>query len=373
MELKETPKPKKSIFNAFLAKRSTKVEPHSFDERNGTRFNIDNILHEQSSSHDQRPLQTSVSANSTPIKRLYKIGKLNRLWHCHGSNLSLTSNHSIPSHFLRKTSHSTKKRIANTKDRHSHPISSTHDVFYVTDNSSNDDLIKRSKSLNPNQNQNHSNSTIVNHNNSLSMHQNFSIEQFDNDIPKMGLSKSQEQIIVNDIDENTLCDSKQRSPTSKSHDGNFSWNRDELDYPKGHSIAMSACRSRLREKLLPPGYINKIQQTNEKQISNEQQQNSSFSNISNNKGDRSSATEQRNARSYSCDILQNAKRSGRAESLAKNSLMAAQLINLIPTEVARERYFDLAFIQYMYKYYQCSKIHNLALKMIGWMLRQRIK
>lgn len=352
MELKETPKPKKSIFNAFLAKRSTKVEPHSFDERNGTSFNIDEILHEQSSSHVQHPLQTSVSANSTPIKRLYKIGKLNRLWHCHGSNLSLTSNHSIPSHFLRKTSHSTKKRIANTKDRHSHPISSTHDVFYVTDNSSNNDLIKRSKSLNPNpnqnqnQNRNHSNATV---NNSLSMHHNVSIEQFDNDIPKRGLSKSQEQIIVNDIDENTLFDSsKQRSPTSKSHDGNFTWNPDELDYPIVHSIAMSACRSRLREKLLPPGYMHKIQQANE-QSSNEQQQNSS--NITNNnKGDRSSGTEQRNTRSFSCDILHSAKRSGRAESLAKNSLMAAQLINLIPTEVARERCVcvyvcDAAFIE----------------------------
>lgn len=348
MELKETTKPKKSIFNAFLAKRSTKVEPHSVEERNGTRFNIDEILHEQSSSHHQHPLQTSVSANSTPIKRLYKIGKLNRLWHCHGSNLSLTSNHSIPSHFLRKTSHNTNKRIANTKDRHSHPISSTHNVFYATDNSSsNDDSIKRSKSHNPNQKQNHTNAATVN-NNTLSMHHNRSIEQFDNDIPKLGVSKSQEQIIVNDIDENFLCDSsKQRSPSSKSHDGNFPWNRNELDYPEGHSIAMSACRSRLREKLLPPGYVHKIQQANE-QFSNEQQQNSSFSNISNNnnKGDRSSAMEQPNARSYSCDIQQNAKRSGRAESLAKNSLMAAQLINLIPTEVARERYCDLVFIEH---------------------------
>lgn len=339
MELKETLKPKKSIFNAFLAKRSTKVEPHSFDERNGKRFNIDDILHEQSSSHDHHyPLQTSVSANSTPIKRLYKIGKLNRLWHCHGSNISLTSNHSISSHFLRKTSHSTKKRIANTKDRRSHPISSTHDVMnYNTDNSSNVDSIKRSKSLNPNpkSHQNDSNAPV---NNSLLMNHNLSIEQFDTDIPNLGLSKSQEEIIVNDIDENILCESsKQRSPTSKSHDGHFSWNRDELDYPKGHSIAMSACRSRLREKLLPPGYMHQIQQSNE-QYSNHQEQQQ-------NKGDRLSAIEQRNTRSYSCDILQNAKRNGKAESLAKNSLMAAQLINLIPTEVARERYFDLAFIE----------------------------
>lgn len=358
MEFKESSKPKKSIFNTFLAKRSTKVEPHLLDDRNGT-TSYDEYLHEQqstSTSHDQHPLQTSVSANSTPIKRLYKIGKLNRLWHCHGSNLSLNSNHSIPSHFLRKTSNSTKKRISTTKDRHSHPIANTqhHDnVFFMVDTTLNDDQIKRAK------NQCHLNGTINNNNNNINNKCNHNqnhnqkvhqqkltlVNQYENGIPKQsGLSKSQEQIIVNDIDENILCDdsSKQRSPTSKSHDGNFSCSRDDLDYPEGHSIAMSACRSRLREKLLPPGYKHKalIQAQQQQQ----QQQHLSFTNASSNDKKGRPPNEQRNARSFSCDILSNAKRSGRTESLAKNTLMAAQLINLIPTEVARERYILCIYI-----------------------------
>lgn len=363
MEFKESSsKQKKSLLNTLLSKRSTRVEPHPYDKNNGN-SNL-NDSHQSSSStsfQHQNPFQSSISANSTPIKRLYKIGKLNKLWHCHGSNQSITSNHSAPSNFLRKIDKNSKYKIRNTIDRHSHPIGSTntqsdtnnYNVFYVENN---------------NLNAINDNSKYVTIENDLStnrcngdintVHRSISTEQFRIDsIPKSSLcaSKSQEQIIVNDIDENVVCDStKQHSPTSKSHDGNFLSNRNELDYPFGHSIAMSACRSRLREKLLPPGY--KLLQSNEFNLQNS----TDYPNVvAINKNSRSANSEQqKNSRSISCDKLPNAKRTGRTDSLAKHSLMAAQLINLIPTEVARERYIQISFI--ISRIYQLRFVYAFA-------------
>lgn len=386
-------KSKKSILNTILLKRSTKIEPHpsfgnnQFDSdelahssNSNSNSDTNRLYHRQYSSatcHERsnNPFQTSVSAGSTPIKRLHKIGRLNRLWHCHSSTQSLTSNHSAPSYFLRKISANAKKKIRNKTDRHSHPISHTntlddthesYEIFYDTDNShttyidyanpiEHDD---NSKELPPSTNRNAANSVRfhANNNNNIGgiyIPRSISTERLDdNNVTILNLitSKSQEQIIVNDIDESVLCDSsQQQSPTSKSHDGNFNSSRDEM---AGHSIAMSACRSRLRERLLPPGYVNRNAiQSNEPQQQNyhhqqhrrsqtqqphQQQQHFSFPDIAGRSS--CSSNEHRNSRSISCDLLANAKRTGRTESLAKNSLMAAQLINLIPTEVARERY-----------------------------------
>lgn len=339
-------KSKKSILNTLLLKRSTKIEPHpSSDDQNDdgqTSSDMDQYRPLCSAAHDSNPFQTSMSANSTPIKRLHKIGRLNRLWHCHSSNQSLTSNHSAPSYFLRKISTSTKKKIRNKSDRHSHPISNTqttlpdahntYDMFYATDDNyiDSDQFDDRPKDSSQKQ----CVRFHANANGGHSISRSISNERFNGGrpMPCLVTSKSTEQIIVNDIDESVLCDSShQQSPTSKSHDGNFTSSRDESEFPVGHSIAMSACRSRLRERLLPPAYVNR-----QMQQSNEQHQHFSFPDIVEKSARQ--PVEHRNSRSISCDLLANAKRTGKTESLAKNSLMAAQLINLIPTEVARERY-----------------------------------
>lgn len=361
MDFKDNSKSKKSILNSLLLKRSTKVEPHpsSYDEHHDSDHNNssydDHPYQPLSASyeHHQNPFQTSVSASSTPIKRLHKIGRLNRLWHCHSSTQSLTSNHSAPSYFLRKISTSTKKKIRNKTDRHSHPISNQqnvitddeqpYNVFFAVDNYIDSDHIEDIGKSPSNKN-----SVRFHSNGGLNMLRSISNERFHGGHPSASkvTSKSQEQIIVNDIDESVVCDSsKPQSPTSKSHDGNFGFNRedvyrDDCDFPVGHSIAMSACRSRLRERLLPPGYANRVTQSSnqqqEHQQQQQQQQHYSFPNIIE-KSSNPASTEHRNSRSISCDLLQNAKRTGKTESLAKNSLYAAQLINLIPTEVARER------------------------------------
>lgn len=347
MELKEIPKPKRSIIDTILLKRSTKITPHPGDDNNVNGSSAANAaaaapsrLHPSSSTSiasvtHTNPFQCSNSTNSTPVKRLYKASRLQKLWHCHGSSLSLASNHSAPSNFLRKTSENVKRKIRNTVDRHSHPIgcSDTQSgdanqyCAYCTENDNNNNDNNNSSSKDQSEFLTvHDNVSHPWHTDCASMARSISKEQFIDSIPngKSALSKSQEQIIVNDIDEGVIADwGKQRSPTSKSHDGNFLSNRTEPTYPYEHSIAMSACRSRLREKLLPPGFNLAECSTSHSAVATT---------------DSSTITEHpKHSRSFSCDTLPNAKRSGRTESLAKHSLMAAQLINLIPTEVARER------------------------------------
>lgn len=96
--------------------------------------------------------------------------------------------------------------------------------------------------------------------------------------------------------------------------------------PERQNIAVSACRSRLRKKLFPPG-------------TNLDEMNLSAPNISN-----KDTGEHRNSRSFSYDTLLGSgggnivnQRPTSADSLARNTLMAAQVLNLIPTEKARER------------------------------------
>lgn len=91
------------------------------------------------------------------------------------------------------------------------------------------------------------------------------------------------------------------------------------------SIAMSACRSRLRQKLLPPGIAIDLA-SNEQHFSSpdisEKQVETKYNN-----------------RSMSYDVLTGVNRpsTASADSLAKQSLIAAQLLHLIPAERARER------------------------------------
>lgn len=90
------------------------------------------------------------------------------------------------------------------------------------------------------------------------------------------------------------------------------------------SIAMSACRSRFRQKLLPPGISIDL-------ASNEQH--FSSPNISEKPADEAIP----NNRSLSYDVLTGRTSTASADSLAKQSLIAAQVLHLIPVERARER------------------------------------
>lgn len=138
------------------------------------------------------------------------------------------------------------------------------------------------------------------------------------------------------------------------------------------SIAMSACRSRLRQKLLPPAggsldlpssrfssppsMDDEQQQDQHTRHNPQKQQHFSSPDIvlhqrRDNRSDDAAtdsfdtesvlqaATEEAVAanRSLSYDVLTGVKRPISADSLAKQSLIAAQLLNLIPAERARDR------------------------------------
>lgn len=104
------------------------------------------------------------------------------------------------------------------------------------------------------------------------------------------------------------------------------------------SIAMSACRSRLRQKLLPPGQLTAADFGVESHFSSPNITVGTDATAGEGDGgnNRSSA-DTSNARSLSYDILTGVRRPTSADSLAKQSLIAAQLLNLIPAERVRER------------------------------------
>lgn len=114
------------------------------------------------------------------------------------------------------------------------------------------------------------------------------------------------------------------------------------------SIAMSACRSRLRQRLLPPAgnLVRSLDLPSSPVVSSEQHfsspnictTGSSGSSPSRDKPTPLAAAVSNQSRSLSYDVLTGVRRPASADSLAKQSLIAAQLLNLIPAERARERY-----------------------------------
>lgn len=129
------------------------------------------------------------------------------------------------------------------------------------------------------------------------------------------------------------------------------------EYQKGtnhQSIAMSACRSRLRQKLLPPpGQLTAADFGVESHFSSpnitvsgdvvDDDDDNDINNIArvSAAGETHSSADDNNGRSLSYDILTGVRRPTSADSLAKQSLIAAQLLNLIPAERVRERYVFL--------------------------------
>lgn len=348
MEFKESNfKPKKSILNAFLVKRSSKVEPHP-TVSNGSGGVAADYEQQSSNSVDEKRRQnpfhhTSVSANSTPIKRLYNIGKLNKIWRCYYSTQSVNSSTDTPfpstSTVLRRKK---SKEQRNRDDRHSHPIrvanqngkyfneaagvSSGYSDYELFCNDKANGRIAAASDRSPSGNE-----TSKVFKSAVEVHKYYDDENTLREIAPFNGSSSR-----SGDDESSQSP---KSPASNSQDLFFP-NRDPTvtfaaDRPV-QSIAMSACRSRLRQKLLPPS-------SSVDGAIMQREQNLSFPNISDKDKliDAHESQQHRNSRSYSYDMLTNTKRTGKTESLAKNSLMAAQLINLIPTEVARERYIHI--------------------------------
>lgn len=345
MEFKESNfKPKKSILNAFLVKRSSKVEPHPTaatndnNSNNGAVADCDEELN--GGDNKRRPNHfnhASVSANSTPIKRLYNIGKLNKIWRCYYSTQSVNSNvdPSFPSTSILRRKKNKESR--NRDDRHSHPIRvpnqnghhfekgvggySDYELF-CNDKANGRIVGTMDRSPTVNRNTKMFESTAEVH------------KYYDetNTLRELSTLNSGSGSRSGDDDSSQ----SPKSPASNSQEIFFPHRDATVTFASDQpvqSIAMSACRSRLRQKLLPPS-------SSVDGAPMQREQNLSFPNISEKDKliDAYTSQTHRNSRSFSYDMLTNAKRTGKTDSLAKNSLMAAQLINLIPTEVARERY-----------------------------------
>lgn len=332
-------KVKKSLFNSFLSKRSIRVEPHPYDDQNTS----DLIPANWNSNRQQ-----SISENSTPIKQnRTSDGKTNKFWRRHNSshnvnNISLDTSSSHSS-YLRTPK---KDRKLNKQFRHSHPFSSL--CCSKFDNKSGtpptSTEVKCNLSLDSNH-LGHGEDTI----NTLvpqqsPMGNNSRILKTEAEIHALANNnKSQSITSDSNLNDNASLSferlplgarnnefptsvSQPQSPTTTIHEGFFSDSAASEIQPG--SIAMSACRSRLRQKLLPPGT---------KMVVSQQEQHFSSPNISTEKTADKSLLAHRNSRSYSYDLLTAGNRPGSADSLAKNSLVAAQVLNLIPTEKARER------------------------------------
>lgn len=344
MELKESNfKPKKSILNAFLVKRSSKVEPHPTTGNGnvGAATDNDESANSMANGRHTNPFHhASVSANSTPIKRLYNIGKLNKIWRCYYSTQSVNSSTDTAYPSTSVLRRKKTKEHRNRDDRHSHPIRATQQngklfdkVASVSGGYSDYELFCNDQASGRLEATGHRSPTDSNDNDestvfksAVEVHKYYDDTNMFGDVAPFHGSSSR-----SGDDESSQSP---KSPASNSQDVFFT-KRDTafgIDRPVP-SIAMSACRSRLRQKLLPPS--SSVDGT-----SMQREQNLSFPNISDKDKliDAPATQQHRNSRSYSYDMLSNAKRTGKTEALAKNSLMAAQLINLIPTEVARERY-----------------------------------
>lgn len=350
MEFKESNfKPKKSILNAFLVKRSSKVEPHPTASNGSGAVATDyDDDHSNSVDNKRRPNpfhNTSASANSTPIKRLYNMGKLNKIWRCYYSTQSVNSNAdtSFPATSILRRKKSKEHR--NREDRHSHPIrvvnpndryidkttglSSGYSDYELFCNDKANGRIETVLDRMPSEN---GGSKVFK--STVEVHKYYDETNTLRELAPFNGSSSR-----SGDDESSQSP---KSPASHSQDIFFP-NRDPsmtfvAERPV-QSIAMSACRSRLRQKLLPPS-------SSVDGGTMQREQNLSVPNISDKDKliDGHTSQTHRNSRSYSYDMLTNTRRTGKTESLAKNSLMAAQLINLIPTEVARERYIPFTHI-----------------------------
>lgn len=330
MEKSDNGKPqvkvKKSLINSLLSKRSTKVEPHPFDENN-----VSGQSYRPYTGHLE---QQSVSANSSPIKACRNIDK-NQMWRRHNSNHHMNSIDSMNSTFMRATS---KAPLAtkNINNRLSHPFSlccNRFDVNSVTPPvtaSGTYDVLENQENVSKTDTDNLSNGHYKIVSTKVDVHSPLRTPTpTDSSNDHVNLSPTKR--LPNDFRVNDTVPEQQSESPSTTPTERFAPAKPVFAEYQTKSIAMSACRSRFREKLLPPGTV----------LNATPEQHFSSPNISEKSAEKTTAPDHRNSRSYSYDILVGrggADRPGSTDSLVKQSLMAAQVLHLIPTEKARERY-----------------------------------
>lgn len=351
-------KVKKSLINSLLAKRSTKVEPHpsSFDDNN-----VSGQSYRPFTSSGHSEATQSVSANSTPMKMCRSGGSggggivgsnnddktdKNQMWRRHNSSHNMNSIDSVTSSCMRPTANApnaaSKIPLAtkNANNRLSHPFSlccNSFDVNSVTppttasaayDAFENQENVGKSTEPETTSNGHYKvvSTRVDVHppirtptppSNSSLDHGNLSPTRLPN-------------AMISDESNGSNVGGNDSTPTSPPTEGSTASAKPVFAEYQTKSIAMSACRSRFREKLLPPGTI--LNATPEQHLSSP--------NISDKSMEKSIVTAHRNSRSYSYDVLvgkSGVDRPGSTDSLVKQSLMAAQVLHLIPTEKARER------------------------------------
>lgn len=318
-------KVKKSLINSLLAKRSTKVEPHPFDDSN-----VSGQSYRPFTGHLE---SQSVSANSSPMKVCRDADKA-QLWRRHNSNQHMNSIDSVSSSsFMRNKAPLSAK---NTNNRMSHPFSlccNRFDVNSVTPPvtaSGQYDVYENQENVNKSDPDNISNGHYKIVSTKVDVHPPLRTptpSDSSNDHGSISPNKRlPQESIADDAIHEQCSDSPSTSPTDRSPP-----NKPVFNEYQTKSIAMSACRSRFREKLLPPGTV--LNATPEQHLSSP--------NISDKAVEKTGTSGHRNSRSYSYDILVgrsgSGERPGSTDSLVKQSLMAAQVLHLIPTEKARER------------------------------------
>lgn len=315
-------KVKKSLINSLLAKRSTKVEPHPFDDSN-----VSGQSYRPYTGHLE---PQSVSANSSPMKVCRDVDKT-QLWRRHNSNQHMNNIDSVASSFMRAKAPLAAK---NSNNRLSHPFSlccNRFDANSVTPPitaSGQYHVYENQENVNKSEPDNISNGHYKIVSTKVDIHPPLrtptpsdSSNDHGSISPKRLPHESTTDVAIHE----QCSESPSMSPTDRSPP-----NKPVFNEYQTKSIAMSACRSRFREKLLPPGTV-----------LNAPEQHLSSPNISDKSMEKTGAPEHRNSRSYSYDILVgrsgSQERPGSTDSLVKQSLMAAQVLHLIPTEKARER------------------------------------
>lgn len=304
-------KARKSIFNNFLAKRSTRVEPHPFDD--------DRSVSGQSYRTFE---QQSASANSTPIK----ISKNDRSqsWRRHNSTQHMNNIDAAAERPGASGGASAKE----SSNRLGHP-------FSLCCNSS------ESNAIAPGNSNGMTTATVNAHTRNVVF--NDTVDYADDrvistrvDIHSPIRSAPSSPVTSSNQPPKCLPETTKISDSSPEHENGTSSKPTSpvlSNQLPTKSIAMSACRSRFRDKLLPPG-ANVMTASVAEQ--DEQPETASTNHGASRPAPEASSS--RKSFSYDRIVKSSNERPNSADSLVKQSLMAAQVLHLIPTEKARERF-----------------------------------
>lgn len=288
----------------ILTRRSTKVEPHN---------------HVNTISPIIDPPQSSVSAHSSPINQ-FRQANLRR--HSSTQNITTIQDASSPI-----TSANTKKQHSNNRFSHQFSLCCAVDdgkagtpPVSVRYNSLAQIEVKKNESpvttKPPSGNDHENGGTTI-----AMVHKSPEILRKVLPVEKRSPERRQQTSVNHWVDVAAIATPKRNNPTTAEQ-------TKPVFNEYQSSIAMSACRSRLRQKLLPPGCTLTAADFGVEPH---------FSSPNISAADSTPVVPTDSNRSLSYDILTGVKRPASADSLAKQSLIAAQLLNLIPAERVRER------------------------------------